>query len=92
MTWTIKHKTKDNPKPKPGDRKVKKHFCIFPKAAYDFSGNYTTYYWLTTVYIGYEWVRSEQLKCFWSIEVIPAHWQQIGIVKNYSTAIELGWC
>ena len=50
MKWTIKDKLKTNkPKPKAGDHKVVKKFCILPKHYWNIETRETEWYWLQYV-------------------------------------------
>lgn len=72
-----------------GSKKIKKHFCLFPKKFYNNCG--THYIWLETVYIVYE--RKEGYKSWngWGIDIKPDYWEQIGISYSYDNALDEVW-
>ena len=93
MKWIIKDKTKNNkPKPKAGNRKVVRKFCIIPKHYWNIETRETEWYWLQYVYVAYEYYEADWLLCPWGAEQYePAHWGQIGVTDEYSKAVQRGW-
>lgn len=93
MKWIVKDKPKNNKhRPKEGDRKVVKRFCLFPKRYYNLELNQTEWYWLQKVYIVYKYYKADWFPCPWGAEQYePAHWEIIGIADEYSKVIERGW-
>lgn len=93
MKWVIKDKPKNSkPKPKVGDRKVVKKFCILPKHYWNIETKETEWYWLQYVYVAYEYYEADWLLCPWGAEQYePAHWGQIGVTDEYSKAVQRGW-
>ena len=90
MRWYKIDKPYKNKQPKVGDKKIKKHFCLFPKSYY--RNGVTTYFWLETIYIVYERKESYIYRTQWSTyDVQPDYWEQIGIANSYSAAIEGIW-
>ena len=93
MKWTIKDKLKTNkPKPKAGDHKVVKKFCILPKHYWNIETRETEWYWIQYVYVAYEYYDDTYPLTPWgSVEYEPAHWSQIGVTDEYSKAVQRGW-
>ena len=93
MQWTIKHQYIDKEFPYYGDIKVKKRFCLFPRAQYDVESNSTTYYWLQNVYITYEW--TEGINVEWDFSGLPVcepdYWRRVGIATTYENASKSIW-
>lgn len=93
MKWIIKDKPKANkPKPKAGDHKVVKKFCILPKHYWNIETRETEWYWLQKVYVAYEYYAADWFPCPWGAEQFePAHWERIGVTDEYSKAVQRGW-
>ena len=73
-----------------GAKKIKKHFCLFPKKFRNNGG--THYIWLETIYIVYERKKGYYGCYAWSdIEVHPDYWEQIGIAYSYDNALDEVW-
>lgn len=76
--------------PKVGAKKIKKHFCLFPKK---FRNNgVTAYMWLETVYIVYERKKGYAYClpwCEWDYH--PDYWEQIGVADSYDNALDQIW-
>ena len=92
MKWTIKDKPKTNkPKPKAGDHKVVKKFCILPKHYWNIETREAEWYWLQYVYVAYEYYEADWLICpCGTKQYEPAHWSKIGITDEYSKAVQRG--
>ena len=92
MKWTIKDKPKTNKsKPKAGDHKVVKKFCILPKHYWNIKTREAERYWLQYVYVAYEYYEADWLICPWGAEQYePAHWSKIEITDEYSKAVQRG--
>lgn len=92
MKWTIRDKSTFKYIPKYGDLKVKKHFCFLPKSNYDAKAGITTYYWLETVYIAYEWTEGVEWDCTTGLELYYSDfWQKVGIATSYNNAVKRIW-
>lgn len=91
MKWTIKDKPKKIELKKPGHKLVRK-FCIFPKSYWNAELKETEWYWLQYVYVAYKYHEGKWHFTPWgSTEYKPAHWEQIGIIDEYSKAVQRGW-
>lgn len=89
MRWTVESKPL-KPRTQFGDKKIKKHFCLFPKSNYN--NGVTTYFWLETVYIVYEWREGYESCTPWgSIDYEPDYWCRIGIATSYDNAVKEIW-
>lgn len=78
MRWTKKDKPiKPKKVYKSGDRKIKKHFCLFPKSSYN--KGITTYYWLESVYVVSEFYEG----------LLEDHWFEVDITPSYEEALTL---
>ena len=75
-----------------GDKKIKKHFCLLPKAHYDSINCVTIYYWLETVYLVYEWVKGARYSSYYIFSDESDHWKRIGLATSYSNAVRELWC
>ena len=73
-----------------GSKKIKKHFCLFPKKFRNNGG--THYIWLETVYIVYERIEGGWVPTPWgSTQIEPDYWQQIGVAYSYDNALDEVW-
>ena len=73
-----------------GSKKIKKHFCLFPKKFRNNGG--THYIWLETVYIVYERVKGEPyITCDDYCHCQPDYWEQIGVAYSYDNALDEVW-
>lgn len=88
MRWTIEDKPCKQ-KPQFGDKKIKKHFCLFPKS--DWNDGITTYYWLETVWVVYEWTKGYVGEGPCGLYVEPDQWSKIGIATSCSNAVREIW-
>jgi hypothetical protein len=89
MRWTIEHKP-CKPRHKFGDKKIKKHFCLFPKS--DYNNGTTTYFWLETIYIVYEWTEGGYDYSPWGTrDIEPDYWNRLGIATSYNNAVKEIW-
>lgn len=94
MRWTVNHKgQKVKDFPSYGDHKIVERFCFFPKSQYDPETNTTTYYWLETVYITYEWTEGYEYTCdeWGQVLVQSDYWKKINISTNQMEALDKIW-
>ena len=73
-----------------GSKKIKKHFCLFPKKFRNNGG--THYIWLETIYIVYK--RKEGYELWGGFEGYtyrPDYWEQIGVAYSYDNALDEVW-
>ena len=90
MRWYKIDKPYIGKNPKVGDKKIKKHFCLFPKSFYNKGA--TAYIWLETVYIVYE--LKEGYECCTSCgewDYQPDYWEEIGVALSYDAATSERW-
>lgn len=90
MRWFKEDKPYIDKTIKIGSKKIKKHFCLFPKKFYNNCG--THYIWLETVYIVYERVKGEHyITCDDYCHCQPDYWEQIGVAYCYDDALDEVW-
>ena len=93
MKWTINHRYTNKKALEYGDKKIKKHFCVFPQVQYDIESNSSTFYWLQYVYIVYEWTEGTDVE--WDPSGIPVcesdYWFKLGIATTYENASKGIW-
>lgn len=90
MRWYKEDKPYVDKTIKIGSKKIKKHFCLFPKKFRNNDG--THYIWLEPIYIVYE--RKEGYAyaspcCEWEYQ--PDYWQEIGVADSYDNALDQVW-
>lgn len=91
MRWTKEDKHyKGKQRLRFGDKKIKKRFCLFPKS--DWNNGVTTYFWLETVWVVYEWTQGGIYQGPCGMDVVNDHWGKIGIATSYSNAVKEIWC
>ena len=90
MKWFKEDKPYVDKTIKVGSKKIKKHFCLFPKKFRNNGGNH--YIWLETVYIVYERIKGGWVPVPWGDEVYePDYWQEIGVAYSYDDALDEVW-
>ena len=90
MRWFKEDKPYVDKTIKIGSKKIKKHFCLFPKKFRNNGG--THYIWLETVYLVYEWVKGEPyVTCDDYCHCEPDHWERIGVAYFYDNALDEVW-
>ena len=89
MRWFKEDKPYVDKTIKIGSKKIKKHFCLFPKKFRNNGG--THYIWLETVYIVYERIDGGCVPTPWGNEKYPNYWQEIGVSYFYDNALDEVW-
>ena len=90
MRWFKQDKPYVDKNIKVGSKKIKKHFCLFPKTFCNNGG--THYIWLETVYIVYKREEGYEYCNAWgNFDYTPDYWEQIGIANSYDNALDEVW-
>lgn len=90
MRWYKEDKPYVDKTIKIGSKKIKKHFCLFPKKFRNNGG--THYIWLETVYVVYKRIKGGWYPTPWgSEEFQPDYWEQLGVAHSYDNALDEVW-
>ena len=90
MRWFKEDKPYVDKTIKIGSKKIKKHFCLFPKKFRNNGG--THYIWLEPIYIVYERKKGyEYWECWDGCAYKPDYWEQIGASYSYDNALDEVW-
>ena len=90
MRWFKEDKPYIDKTIKIGSKKIKKHFCLFPRKFRNNGG--THYIWLESIYIVYERREGYQSWSSWDACICnPDYWQQIGVAYSYDNALDEVW-